>query len=234
MKLQDYYSEENGIIEFTREQASGFAKKVAGDYNPIHNPDSKRFCVPGDLLFACSLKQFGLSKNMSFKFSGMVNSGIKLDFKESDDANITISNLDGKAYLSFQREGELIRNGTIIDALIQQYVEYSGHSFPDILVPLMAEQQVMINPDRPLVIYESMSIQLTTLYLDNISLQREDSELKIDGKRGEALLRFKVLNNAKQIGSGYKSMLLSGLRAYDEAAMSALVSDYIKLKTMAN
>ncbi len=234
MKLQDYYSEDNGILQFTREQASSFAKNVAGDFNPIHNPDSKRFCVPGDLLFACSLKQFGLNQTMCFKFSGMVNSGVKLDFNTHNDSTINIANLEGKTFLSFDREGEQSREDSVVNAFIQHYVEFSGQSFPDILVPLMAEQSVMINPNRPLVIYDSMSIQLKTLDLDNISLEQEKSELDIDGKRGNVRLKFKVLNNGKDIGAGCKSMLLSGLRPYDEAAMSALVTDYTEIKSTAH
>ena len=52
MFLQNYYSEENKKIHFSRQQASRFAKEIAGDFNPIHDPEAKRFCVPGDLLFA--------------------------------------------------------------------------------------------------------------------------------------------------------------------------------------
>ncbi len=52
MFLDTYYSDKNGEFSFTREQASNFAKRIAGDFNPIHDEDNKRFCVPGDLLFS--------------------------------------------------------------------------------------------------------------------------------------------------------------------------------------
>ena len=41
------------------------AKQVCNDYNPIHDIESKRFCVPGDLLFALTLNNFG-SKSQDF------------------------------------------------------------------------------------------------------------------------------------------------------------------------
>lgn len=50
MFLTPYFSTEDNQFQFTREQASHFAKKVAADFNPIHDEDNKRFCVPGDLL----------------------------------------------------------------------------------------------------------------------------------------------------------------------------------------
>ena len=86
MKLRDYYSENDGFIQFSREQASRFAKNVAGDFNPIHDPDSKRFCVPGDLLFACSLANFGLSEKMHVRFSGMVGAGSLISSSASPTA----------------------------------------------------------------------------------------------------------------------------------------------------
>ncbi len=44
---------------------------------------------------------------------------------------------------------------------------FSGHTFPDILVKLMADNSVMINPARPMVMYQSMSIDLHTLTAEN-------------------------------------------------------------------
>ncbi|MGL6055276.1 MAG: DUF3581 family protein, partial [Vibrio metschnikovii] len=78
MLLKPYFSSAEHQFQFTRQQASHFAKKVAGDFNPIHDEDSKRFCVPGDLLFAVLLKKNGISQKMRFTFSGMVSDGIAL------------------------------------------------------------------------------------------------------------------------------------------------------------
>ena len=78
MFLTPYFSTEDNQFQFTREQASHFAKKVAADFNPIHDEDNKRFCVPGDLLFAVLLQKEGISQKMRFDFSGMVGNGIAL------------------------------------------------------------------------------------------------------------------------------------------------------------
>ena len=65
MFLTPYFSTEDNQFQFTREQASHFAKKVAADFNPIHDEDNKRFCVPGDLLFAVLLqKELSLELNL--------------------------------------------------------------------------------------------------------------------------------------------------------------------------
>ena len=48
MNLEKFYSLEGSRLSFTRQQASDFAKSVAGDFNTLHDIDSKRFCVPGE------------------------------------------------------------------------------------------------------------------------------------------------------------------------------------------
>ncbi len=80
MFLTPYFSTEDNQFQFTREQASHFAKKVAADFNPIHEKTNKRFCVPGDLLLAVLLQKEGISQKMRFDFSaGMVGNGIALE-----------------------------------------------------------------------------------------------------------------------------------------------------------
>ena len=78
MFIEQYFSEPQGRVCFTREQASDFAKRVADDFNPLHDVDAKRFCVPGDLLFAVILSKYGISRHMQFVFSGMVVDGVEL------------------------------------------------------------------------------------------------------------------------------------------------------------
>lgn len=83
MFLTAYHSNQQHQFQFTRQQASHFAKLVAGDFNPIHDEDSKRFCVPGDLLFAVLLQKEGISQKMRFDFSGMVSDGVALHIEIS-------------------------------------------------------------------------------------------------------------------------------------------------------
>lgn len=230
MELNNYYSQDNDTIIFTRQQGSDFAKRVAGDFNPIHDIDSKRFCVPGDLLFSLSLKRYGLSQRMRVRFSGMVADGTSLVFPDTDAEQLEITDTSGKAYLSLERSGEISHNAKQINALTRCYVQFSGHTFPHILVPLMVEHQLMINPDRPLVIYESMSISLDNLDFDSPSLELDKAELNIQGKRGDARLSFTVKNKGSNIGRGEKTMLLSGLRPFDQEKIDALVADYMACK----
>ncbi|MCV6022657.1 DUF3581 domain-containing protein, partial [Escherichia coli] len=81
-----------------------FAKRVAGDYNPIHDEDNKRFCVPGDLLFAVLLSKEGISQKMRFRFSGMVNDGIELHIENKCEKESAVVDEAGKEYLHMSRE----------------------------------------------------------------------------------------------------------------------------------
>jgi len=226
MQLQDYYSQQDNNISFSRRQASDFAKQVAGDFNPIHDTDAKRFCVPGDLLFSVMLQKYGLSRHMHFTFAGMVNDGIALLFPDTDADNIDIVDADGRKYLSLERSGDTSRDPALIRDLTCSYVQFSGRTFPHILVPLMNEQQVMINPDRPLVIYESMSIELERLDFEQPQLELTRPQLDVNGKRGNVRLEFSLSADGEQVGRGEKTMVISGLRAHDAERVQSLVDDY--------
>ena len=94
----------------------------------------------------------------------------------------------------------------------------------------MAEQKVMINPDRPLVIYEGMSLQLDHLSFRNPQLELSESSLKVSGKRGDAELYFNIMDDGRSIGSGSKKLVLSSLREYEETVMQAMCEKYRSLK----
>lgn len=232
MFLDPFYSEENGFVQVSAQQASDFAKGIANDFNPIHDPDSRRFCVPGDLLFALVLTKYGLSQNMSFRFSGMVGAMTPLSFPESDAVQLEIVNDKGKEFLDFERSGETSHNPGLIEAMIKNYVVFSGDNFPGILVPLMAEHNVMINPARPLVIYESMSFSLDHLDFSSPQLELSKSSLEVSGKRGDAELHFDITDAGVNVGTGCKRLVLSGLREYEEAVMQDLCDQYLALKNV--
>ncbi|MDO6444831.1 DUF3581 family protein [Colwellia sp. 1_MG-2023] len=226
MFLESYCNNAAGKINFTRQQASDFAKKIADDFNPLHDVDAKRFCVPGDLLFSLTLEKSGLSQEMKFTFSGMVNDGVELIFPDDIESHAAIVDENEKEYLTIDVSGENTKEATTVSALTKAYVEFSGHTFPHILVALMAEKQVMINPTRPMVMYESMSIHLDTLTFNEVNLELATSTLSIDGKRGVADLIFNLMSNGKKIGHGKKHMLLSGLRPYEQSVIDAIVQEY--------
>lgn len=226
MRLEDYFSRRGNRILVSRRQASGFAKKIAGDFNPIHDEDAKRFCVPGDLLFALGLHHYGLSQQMCFNFGGMVSDNVPLLFPETEENDISICDDSGKEYLNIRRSGERSTDQALISDLSQRYVEFSGQTFPHILVPLMRERQVMINTDRPLVIYERMAINLDELGIQAPALELVSSNLEVEGKRGNVSLQFVVNASGKTVGRGEKNIVLSGLREYDQGKIDQLVKEY--------
>jgi hypothetical protein len=229
MFIDSYYSEQDGNITFTRDQGSDFAKRVADDFNPLHDAGASRFCIPGDLLFAIILSRYGLSRHMEFIFSGMVLEGIELVLPQPGNA-LNLDDIHGKHYLGVNRSGDITTDETLIHGLTRNYVEFSGHTFPHILVPLLAEQGLMINPNRPMVIYQSMVIDLDTLDMADPVLEIDHNELTTDGKRGNVSMAFNFLSAGQVVGRGEKHMVLGGLREYEEQAMTAAILRYNERK----
>ena len=226
MNIKKYYNLEGPRLSFTRQQASEFAKLVAGDFNAIHDIDSTRFCVPGDLLFSAIIDHYGLRQSMAFSFSGMVGDDVTLILPEVEAREISIYDDNDKKYLDVSTDGAHSRDPGLIESLTRSYVEFSGHTFPHVLVPLMQENNVMINPERPLVIYDHMRISLNTLDIDAVDLSLDDSKFRLYGKRGDVALNYNLSCNGETVGKGQKKMVLSGLREFDAARMDELVESY--------
>lgn len=226
MFLAPYFSSNQQQFQFTREQASHFAKKVAGDFNPIHDEDSKRFCVPGDLLFAVLLRKEGVSQKMRFDFSGMVSEGVALHIENKCEKESAVVDAAGKEYLHMQREGQVNHNPEFIEHVVTNYVQFSGMNFPHIMVPLMEEQQMMINCQRPLVIYESMEVEFSRLDLTHPEVEFTGATFDVDGKRGVVTMNFAFKEEGEVVGHGIKRMVASGLKPYDQEAVDDLVNRF--------
>ena len=226
MDLEKYFNLEDSKLSFTKQQASDFAKSVAGDFNAIHDVDSTRFCVPGDLLFSVIIHHYGLRQTMGFSFSGMVGDDITLILPEVNAREISIYDENDKKYLDVSSNGTQSHNQVLIDSLTKNYVEFSGHTFPHVLVPLMKENNVMINTERPLVIYDHMRISLDTLDIDSVELELSESIFRLYGKRGDVALNFNLCCNGETVGKGQKKMVLSGLREYDQDKIDELILAY--------
>jgi hypothetical protein len=226
MFLQSFHTESGNQLSVSGEQGSQFAKHVCNDYNPIHDPESKRFCVPGDLLFALCLNKYGMSEKMSFIFSGLVPANKLLVFPTSESNELDIKDEREKAYLTLVREGDNNTDPKAIEHLVRSYVAFSGHSFPYILVPLMEQHQVMINNNRPLVMYQSMSLNLEQLELDKPEVKLINADMQVEGKRGNVTLNFAINDDGKAVGRGEKKLVLSGLREFDAQAMDQLIKEY--------
>lgn len=212
-------------------QGSDFAKQMAGDFNPIHDEDSRRFCVPGDLLFALAVNRYGLRHKMAFSFTGMVGDGVAVNFPIAIEERGQVLNTAGKPLLEMTFSGATQREPTLCESLIREYVAFSGHNFPHILVPLLADSGVMINPDRPLVIYESMTLSFDNLNFSAPRLTHAGAHLELNGKRGAVTLDF-VINDSSQreVGRGSKQLAIGALLPYDQERMDLLVESFLARK----
>ncbi len=233
MFLKDFYSGSNDSISISAVQGDSFAKDIANDFNPLHDADSKRFCVPGDLLFALVLHKYGVSKKMHFTFAGMVGHGdLTLDFSETDASQFEIVGSNGKTILKVERSGQQTQNESVVNEVIRNYVAFSGHNFPHILVPLMAKQNVMININRPFVIYDSMTLEFEHLNFTDPVVEMLDPELQVNGKRADAFFRFQIKADDEIVGKGFKKIVISGVREYEEQPMQEFVDNYLSRKNI--
>lgn len=232
MFIDSYYSENENGINFSRQQASSFAKGIADDFNPLHNPDAKLFCVPGDLLFALVLAKYGVHQQMRFTFSGMVDDSHLLHFSEADAGGLSLLDSNEKSYLEVERSGTNSREINFVESLTRNYVEFSGHTFPQVLIPLMSQHKVMINPARPIVIYQSMEIDLERVDIPAAALEFSGAHLDVEGKRGSVRLDFKLKLSGKTVGSGTKYMAMRGLRLFDQQIVDNMVSTYMNNKQL--
>ena len=91
----------------------------------------------------------------------------------------------------------------------------------------MKKENVMVNPDRPLIVYESMEIQLEQIDFSGLSLELYQTGIDVQGKRGKACLQFELVSDGGKIGCGQKNMILSGLKPYDHDIMEKVVEQYI-------
>ena len=96
----------------------------------------------------------------------------------------------------------------------------------------MEAHQVMINPARPLVIYESMAFELSSFDFNDIELKLVKTELEIEGKRGDVTLNFELISNGHMVGTGTKSLVLSGLRPYDAEGVKGMCDLYEQRRVM--
>ena len=227
MFLDEFCSSQGGKVLIDAVQASRFAKEIAGDFNPIHDADAKRFCVPGDLLFSLVLQRLGLNRNMSFTFQGMVGHNVLLNFPETTASSFEVSDDAGKSYLKVDRSGDNSCDETMIENFIRSYVAFSGPNFPHVLVPLMEHYKVMFNTERPLVIYDRMEFAFDTLDFFNPVLRSLENTLDVNGKRGDVRFHFAVVSDGETVGRGFKRILISGLRDYDKVLLDSFVENYV-------
>ncbi|EEY70835.1 Protein of uncharacterised function (DUF3581) [Grimontia hollisae] len=226
MQLNNYFSQQDGRLIFSRKQASHFAKFVAGDFNPIHDEDSKRFCVPGDLLFSVLLAKAGISQKMQVSFTGMISDNVPLTIRENAKGHLDVVDVNDKCYLTMHREGENRIDERLSAVVAENYVKFSGMNFPHIMVPLMEESGMMINPERPLVMYESMALNFEHLNFTNPTVELTNSQMEVSGKRGSVILAFAFKENGEIIGEGKKKMVCSGLREYESTDVNTLVEKF--------
>lgn len=229
MFLDRFHSVQDGRIVISARQASQFAKEIAGDFNPIHDPDARRFCVPGDLLFAIVLARFGLSEHMTFRFRSLLGENVPLQFVETE-GGLEIRDDAGKVYIEVDRSGATTRDESLIEDITRAYVSASGKNFPHTLKPLMESNGVMFNPDRPMVMYESMSLALDSLDLPSPGLELHNASLDAAGKRGNVLLEYRLMANNQAVGEVTKRLVLSGLRPYCPDAMAGVIEEFYRLK----
>ena len=99
-------------------------------------------------------------------------------------------------------------------------------------MPLMQKHQVMFNPARPLVMYNSMSFELESLTVQHsLQVKLSDAFLEVNGKRADELLHFNIFDGDTCIGRGVKEAVISGLKPYEHETISAFSQAYEARRT---
>lgn len=161
---------------------------------------------------------------------GMVSENTMLRVFPLDPSRsqLAITDEKGKRLLEIDRIGDRSRSPKLIETLIKNYILFSGQNFPALLMPLMKKHQVMFNPARPLVMYDSMSFELDTLELGALQVSLDEANLEVEGKRAEEFLHFKLLNDGQVVGRGVKKAVIGGLKPYDHDAITVFAEGYEK------
>jgi len=224
--LAPFHALNGGQVCISAAQGSRFAKHIAGDHNPLHDEDSSRFCVPGDLLFALIVQRCGMARVMRLQFRGMLRGDTPLIFPDAPSEQSAVTDTNGREYVITRCDEPLTTPPAALRGMIEQYVACSGQTFPGLLQPLLRDQGVMFNPERPLVVYDSMGIQLEAPLTVPPAVRLRHSELTVNGKRGEVDYQYDILQADQIIGECWKKMLISGLRPYEHAAMASMIDRY--------
>lgn len=225
MFTEGYYTQSGESYLFSKQQGSDFAKRIAGDFNPLHDVDNSRFCVPGDLLFSVLLSKYGISQEMHFDFQGMVAGGMPINFRPVTEG-IVAENDKQKKVLSMTRSGEVTENSVFIEGLIRAYVAFSGKTFPHIIIKLMKEEDSMINTRKPMVIYDQMKLSFDRFADAAPEVVLQKCQFDVNGKRGMVTMHFDIRAEDSSIGSGEKQIIMSGLRPYEQTEIDYLVETY--------
>ncbi|MET1254119.1 DUF3581 family protein [Aliikangiella maris] len=230
MFVDRYFESSANGINISKVQGSDFAKIIAGDFNPLHDIDNTRFCVPGDLLFAVVLRQCGVSQSMSFHFKEMLGGDVGLQIHQTEQ-QIQVIGENDKNYLNADISGDSTQNGAFVETLIHNYVAFSGETFPNILVRLMKNEGVMINVEKPMVIYENMQLTFSRFTTAGPDVVLKEHYLEVNGKRGKVIMQFDLNVDGETIGQGKKQILLSGLRPFEQDKIDWLVDFYANRKS---
>ncbi len=225
MFTQNFYTKKDNQYVFSRQQGSDFAKRIAGDFNPLHDTDNSRFCVPGDLLFSVMLSKFGVSKNMTFDFQGMIAGDMPISLSETENS-IVAENDKNKVVLSVEKAGDVCTNEQFVEGLIRSYVAFSGKTFPHIIIELMKKEDAMINTRKPMVIYDQMKLSLEAFSESAPEVLLKDCDFDVTGKRGMVTMNFDIQADGESIGTGEKQIIMSGLRPYAQDDIDYLVDTY--------
>jgi len=185
--------------------------------------------VPGDLLFSLSLGRYGISESMTFDFQGMIGGESELHFEETT-TNIVVKDQKDKNYMSVTRNGNISKNETFVEGLIRSYVAFSGETFPHIIVALMKKEGMMVNAQRPMVIYDNMKLSFTSFSENAPEVVLKNSKFDVNGKRGLVTMEFDLRADGQSIGSGEKQIIMSGLRPFEQEGVDLLVEIYNQAK----
>ena len=89
----------------------------------------------------------------------------------------------------------------------------------------------MFNINRPLVIYESMTLSFDHLDFQQASVEMLEPKMEVNGKRATAFLHFQIKADGDAVGTGVKKLALSVPSDYEAEPMQAFVDEFLARKS---
>ena len=88
----------------------------------------------------------------------------------------------------------------------------------------------MFNLNRPLVIYESMTLSFDHFDFQQASVEMLKPKMEVNGKRATAFLHFEIKADGIVVGTGFKKLAISVPSDYEAGPMQKFVDEYLDRK----
>lgn len=217
----------NDVFRFIPTACSAYARNVAKDFNPIHSHLAKKYCVPGDLIFALITEMHGAHNYMRVDFLNRVGAECKLFFDTKRIA-LALLDVDKKLYAELATAGDKSVCPKRLKTVSNVVVSCTSGYFPYKLIDNLREENVMLSIRRSMVMLKSIEVELRNIHsASSLVAKYQSSGLELSGKRGEVKVYFQLFDDdGISVGFVTKTVLIIGIEKFNDKASKQYLDDY--------